>query len=115
MKLYGMKKAGLFYCLNDMPEYMIAEEQRKLFYTARKWVSMEDPDYLTACDELETANKYGQIPIEERFKVWFLDHSEEDDKRIENAVKQSRGILNEMLAAHNERIEFNKSLIKIAA
>lgn len=115
MKLYNLQKAGLFYCLNDMPEYMIAEEQRKLFYTARKWVSMEDPDYIKACEELEAANKYGHMPIEDRFKVWFLDRKEEDDKRIENAVKQSREILNKMLLEHNKRIESNKLLIKIAA
>jgi hypothetical protein len=115
MKLYNLQRAGLFYCLNDMPEYMIAEEQRKLFYTARKWVSMEDPDYTKACEELEAANKYGHMPIEDRFKVWFLDRKEEDDNRIENAVKQSREILNEMLLEHNKRIESNKLLIKIAA
>lgn len=115
MKLYNLQKAGLFYCLNDMPEYMIAEEQRKLFYTSRKWVSMEDPDYTKACEELEAANKYGHMPIEDRFKVWFLDRKDEDDKRIENAVIQSREILNEMLLEHNKRIESNKLLIKIAA
>jgi hypothetical protein len=115
MKLYKLNRAGLFYCLNDMPEYMIAEEQKKMFYTQRKWISMEDPDYLKCCEELEAANKYGQIPVEEKFKVWYLDHSSEDDKRIENAVIQSREILNEMLSEHNKRIESNKQLIKIAA
>lgn len=112
MKLYNLQKAGLFYCLNDMPEYMIAEEQKKLFYTARKWVSMEDPDYIKACEELEAANKYGHIPIEERFKVWFIDRKPEDDIRIESAVMQSREILNEMLKQHNARIKANKKLLQ---
>ena len=42
MMLYKKKQSRLFYCLNNMPEYMIAEEQKKMFYIKRKWVSMED-------------------------------------------------------------------------
>lgn len=111
MYLYDLKKARLFYCLNDMPDYMIAEEQRKMFYTQRKWVSIEDPDYIKACEELEAANKYGHIPVEERFKIWDIERNEEDDKKIEKAVIEARMIMNGMLHDHRNRIEFNQSLI----
>lgn len=111
MMLYGCEASRLFYCINDMPEYMVAEEQRKMFYTQRKWISMDDPDYLKACEELEQAHKYGWMPLEERFKIWPVALFESDIETIIESVKAARAYLNQLLEQHKLRIEYNLNLM----
>ena len=114
MLLHNLPLGRLFYCLNNMPDYMIADEERKLFYTARKWISMDDPDYLKACEELRAAHTYDNLPLEERFRFWDLERNAEDDERIIDAVKKARVYLNELAEEHRENVNKNRKIIEVA-
>lgn len=113
MMLYDIPKARLFYCLCDMPDYLIAQEQKSMFYRERKWMSMEDPDYLEACEVLHYAHKYSNMEIWERFKIWEIERTEESEEKIIKCVKQAREYLNSLLKEHNDRIAYNKQLLKL--
>jgi hypothetical protein len=110
--LWNTKKGRLFYCLNNMPEQMLLEEERLLFYK-NKWafVSMEDENYLKACEELRAAHKYDHMPIYERFKVWDIDYTDNDTEIITASVEAGRKYLGELWEEHCEMVLKNMSLI----
>lgn len=110
--LYGKEKGRIFYCLNNMPDYMISEEERKMFYTLRKWTTMDDPDFTTACDELRKGFVYDQMPDHHRFKIFDVEFTKEDEEKIIACVNQGRKYLNELLKAHEERISSNLLLMQ---
>jgi len=112
MMLYDKPKARLFYCLNNMPEYMVLEEQRKMFYTQKKWATMESPEYLKACDELARAHNYDHKPIEEKFKFWEIERDEQKENQLIEAVKSCREILTVMQIERNAQIEKNRFIIQ---
>lgn len=109
--LTGHTSGRIFYCLNNMPDHMISEEERSMFYKLRKWVTMDDPDYLKACDELRAAHSYDMIPIAERFKLFPVEFTTEDKERIEAAVAQARKHLNGLWKEHQEEITGNLELM----
>lgn len=113
--LWNTKKGMLFYCLNDMPEQMLIEEERLLFYK-NKWAftTMEDENYLKACEELRNAHKYGSMNLWERFKTWEVTLSDEDIEVIKNAVVVARKYLNELWEEHQAMIAKNKSLLSVS-
>lgn len=79
MALTGAKVAKLAYCLVNTPETLIIDEQRKLFYRMGA-VTMENPDYIAACEELEKAMTFDDIPMEERVHEFSI---ERDDAAID--------------------------------
>ena len=110
--LWNTNRGLLFYCLNDMPEQMLLEEERLLFYK-NKWafVSMEDENYVKACDELRKAHQYGWMNLWERFKAWDITITEADIETIKSSVITARNYLNELYEEHLAMIEKNKSLL----
>lgn len=112
MFLYNLQKGRLFYCLNNMPEHMVLEEQRKMFYTQKKWATFEAPEYLNACDELASAHNYDNMPLEHKFKFWDLERSVNDDNSIIASVINARHYLNEKHQQHEQMIINNFNLLK---
>ncbi len=116
VKGYGMlwqtDRGLLFYCLNDMPEQMLIEEERLLFYK-NKWAfaTMEDENYLKACEELRKAHQYGWMNLWERFKTWDVTISAADIETIKTSVIAARKYLNELYDEHQTMIEKNKALL----
>lgn len=110
MWLYGKTQARLFYGLVDMPEYMIYDEQKKLFYKGAKWLTMEDPEFVILAEELESKRKYGQIDILERCKVWHIEQSDTDIERIQDAVSDARAYMNQLHKDKGEMINYIKSI-----
>lgn len=113
--LYGKPHGRIFYCLCNMPDYLISEEERKMFYTQRKWTTMDDSGYLKACEDLRKAHNYDHMPVSHRFKIFEVEYGEGDKERIIEAVKVGRVHLNELLNEHETRIEFNEGLISQTA
>lgn len=111
MFLYNLPKGRLFYCLNNMPEYMVLEEQRKMFYTQKKWATLESPEYLAACDALAQAHNYDHIPLEQKFKFWDIERSQENDNAIIASVISARQYLNAKYDEHEAQILKNKQLL----
>lgn len=114
MFLYDKPKARLFYCLNNMPDHLLANEERKMFYFKQEWATMDSPEYLKACEELRASHNYDSMPIQDKFKVWDIERSADDDEKIIKCVLQARAYLNELLEEYNERIENNIALMKQA-
>lgn len=114
--LWGVTKGRLFYCLNNMPEQMILEEERLLFYK-NKWAftTTEDENYIKACEELRRAHNYDHMPISERFKMWDIELTKEDTDIIEASVIAARKHMGELWEDHRSMIEKNKLLLNPSA
>jgi hypothetical protein len=84
MALTGLNHWIIAYCLVDTPLMLIEDEKRKLMYKMGA-LTNESPDYLEACEKIERAMTFGDIPIKERV-VEF--HIKRDDAAIENLYKR---------------------------
>jgi hypothetical protein len=111
MWLENVDRFRLFYCLNNMPEHMLINEEKKMFYREGRFLSMEDPEYLELCEELRANHNYDHIPSEERFKVFEIerDKSKEDD--LKQFITKSREYLNFLLRERQDQISFNRHLM----
>jgi len=110
MWLDGAEQFRLFYCLNNTPEHMLIDEERKLWYK-HHFVSMEDPDYLDLCNELRKAHNYDNMPLEERFKVWDVEHSDEKIETLKACITAARAYLGELWGDHQSMIIRNRRLM----
>lgn len=108
--LWGLKAARLFYCLNNMPDHLLVDEERKLFYKGG-YLTYESPEYLKACEELRAFHNYDKMELWERFKVWDVNYAEEDEKKIKSAVAEARKVMNDLYDQHLNTISRNKSLM----
>lgn len=112
MWLTGKTQGFIFYCLNDMPDFLLAAEEKKMFYSGG-FVSMESPEYHNACTELRKKYIYDYMKPEERFKLFPVDFLKEHEEQIIEAVQNARKYLNTKLEEHKNRIEKNQNLIKL--
>lgn len=91
MALTGAKKATLAYCLVNTPEAMIDDEKRKLFYKMN--VPSEDKSYIEACDELDKAMTYDDIPLSERVITFPVERNDADIELLYSKVEKARAYL----------------------
>lgn len=81
--LTGAQFLKLAYCLVDTPEGLIEDEKRKLFYKMNV-ASMENPEYLKACEELEHEMRFTDIPKQER----VIEFSFPRDEKVIECIYQ---------------------------
>lgn len=110
MWLWNKKKFRLFYCLNNMPEHLLIEEERKMFYR-HNFISTEDSEYLKLCEELRAFHNYDNKPIEERFKVWEIHHDEKEIEKLKAKITKCREYLNKLAQEDAEMILNNRLLM----
>jgi len=108
--LYGKTHGRLMYCLNDMPDEMIDDEERKLFY-AKKFPPIDHPEYDEARAELERRYKYDGYSDWERFKIWDVPLLPGDIDRTKSAVEAAREYMSQLDEEEEQRILINKSLV----
>lgn len=108
--LLNISKARLFYCLNNTPEHILIDEERKLFYKHR-FLSDTEQKYINMCISLRKAHDYSNFPLCERFKVWDVEITEDKIKKIESAVFEARKYLNELERQHKDFINKNLDLM----
>ena len=108
--LLGINKCRLFYFLNDMPDFMLCEEERKLFGSG-KFLTTESQDFLQACDELKRKFTYSYLRTEERFKFWHFNANENDFEKIRNSVEQARKYLIALDKTYLDNLEGNAKII----
>jgi len=108
--LWNVDKAGLFYCLNNTPEHIMIDEEKRLFWQ-NKYISIESPDYIKDCEELRAKHNYDSLPLEERFKLWEFDVTEDMKEELQEAVKAARNYLKTLQTEYEERIALNKQLM----
>lgn len=111
--LLKVEKGGLFYCVNNMPEHLLIDEERKIFYQG-KFLTQENEEYMQLCDEMRSKHNYDNMPLYERFKTWDVTFGEEEKLQLISAVEMGRKYLCELWENHNKHIEHNKYLMGIS-
>jgi hypothetical protein len=94
MDLTGATSATLAYCLVDTPAQLIEDEKRRLMWKMGVATS-ESPLYLEACEELDRAMTFGDIPIHERLIEFKIERNEADILKIHSRVEECRKWLNQ--------------------
>lgn len=98
MALTGASEAILAYCLSNTPLTMILDEQRKLLYKMNV-VSEENEIYKEACQQLEKAMTFDDIPIQERVIEIPVSRNDEDIEKMAARVIECRSWLNNFVGS----------------
>jgi hypothetical protein len=106
MWLWKTDYGRLFYCLNNLPDELFADEERQLFYSG-KFLHYEDSNFQEAVKDLRLKFIYDGIPEVERFKIWDLELKVDDVNRIIDGVKEARKVLQGIEDEYNKTIEQN--------
>ena len=116
MYLTGLTESILFYCLVDMPDFLLAKEEKNLLYKGNFLKTEnpeENPDYLEAVKELRKTFIYEYMTKEERFKVFSVVLTDSDIEQIQYSVNEARKYMDPLESEYLERIKFNRSLFSI--
>jgi hypothetical protein len=108
--LWKLENAALFFCLNDTPEHLILDEEKKLFYRGN-YGTFENEDFIKDCELLRQKHTHSYKPLEERFKVWELSITNEDIETLQGAILIARKYLIELQNERDFRLEKNRRLI----
>lgn len=105
----GKTKGRLFYTLTNIPEELLQDEERKLFYSHRpKFISTEQKEYIEACEELRKKLDFTKMAIHERFKLWEIELTESDIETMKTAVINGRNYMKQL---HEEQLDlYNQNL-----
>jgi hypothetical protein len=95
MALTGARVARVAYCLIDTPEMLINDEKRKLMYKMGA-ATNESEEYLKACEELDRAMTYPDIPMEERIIEFNVTRSNIDIDSMYSKIAKARVFLNQL-------------------
>lgn len=110
MYLTGLKESVLFYCLVDMPDFLLIQEEESLFYKGG-FLTTESSDYCEAVVELRKTYIYDYMAKEERFKIFNVELTDSDIETIEYSVLQARDYMNQLETEYSNRIEYNQTLL----
>jgi hypothetical protein len=84
MELTGLRKSKLIYCLTDAPEATIQRELKTAQYKLQ----------VTELPELEAKLRkemcYSDIPLDKKVKVFEIEYSEADIKKLQGKVEKAR-------------------------
>lgn len=75
-ELYKEDSGTVCFCLIDTPLGMIEDEKRKMFYRMNV-ATMDNPEYMEACEALEKEMMFSDIPMSERIFEVRVKHSPE--------------------------------------
>jgi hypothetical protein len=95
MWLTGAQSSVLAYCLVNTPEMMIRDEQKKLFYKMA-CLTEENELYREACDHIELAAIYDDVPLNERVLEFNIPRCEDSIALIKNKVIKGREYLQKL-------------------
>ena len=95
MSIWGCESAVLFYTLLNLPDHMISDMERKMFYSENKWATMESPEYIVACDLLRENWNFEKFDIKYRYKAFAIKRDLDIEQKMFNSVKSCRVWLNE--------------------
>lgn len=92
--LFGFDSGIIAFCLIDTPLGMIEDEKRKLFYKMNV-PTMENPEYLKACEQLEKEMTFSDIPMEERIHEVEVKRHPAEMEKVYERIQLCREWLNE--------------------
>ena len=111
--LYVKTKARLFYVLTDTPEHLLISEERKIFYS-NSFADQFDDEYIEMCENMRMMHVFGDKPIEERFKMWDVELTEDLRTAMLTKLDKCREYLVKLDKERTHGIERNRELIKSA-
>jgi len=88
MMLTGAKSAKLVYCLTNMPASMLSHELYKLQFDYAD--GENDLEYQAQADQIERNYIYDDIDINERVKVFEINHDEAKEAQLIERVNEAR-------------------------
>lgn len=94
MDLTGATSATLAYCLVNTPQQMIDDEKRRLMWKMGV-ATDETPLFVEACEALQRAMTFDDIPLNERLIEFTIQRNDADIMRIHSRVEQCRKWLND--------------------
>jgi len=97
MALTGAKSSKLSYCLVNTPEPLIFDEKNKLKWKMGVINPETDELFQQACDAIDKALIYDDIPLEERCVEIHIERNDEDIERLYKRIKDCRTYMNEVL------------------
>jgi hypothetical protein len=100
MDLSGAKSATLAYCLVNTPAQLIADEKRRMMWKMGV-ATEESPLFIEACEVLDKAMTYDDIPLHERLIEFHIERNDADIMKMHARVEECRNWLNEF---ENSRI-----------
>lgn len=103
MALSGAKSAILAFCLVDTPDVLIDDAKRKLMWSMNAGTT-ENPDYIKACEEIDRAMTFGDIPMIERVMTFPVERNEDDIDRIYSRILKAREYLQKIESESCEKI-----------
>lgn len=112
MWLWGKPTFRLFYCLTNMPEHMLCDEEKKIFFS-HSFVTMEDEEYLKLCMELRRKHNYDDMELWKRFKIWEIEHSDDKIEELKKKITKCRKFLNQLWEDRISSYKLNKELMGI--
>lgn len=112
--LTGKRKARLFYSLNNMPDFLLSDLERKMFYSGN-YVSMESNEFISDCEDLRRQHNYDHLPIHEKFRYWEFDVTDEMIETVKNAVIFARNQMQEFEQKRDIEIQKNKEIMQLEA
>lgn len=112
MALTGAKSSRLVYCLVNTPETFLNDEKRKLFYKMNV-PTEENQEYKEACEALEKAMTFDDIPMNERMIEFEIQRDDDSICKMYQRVADCRQYLQELesnlhpsllLAEHDQEV-----------
>ena len=108
----------LFYCINNMPDYLVEKELKKEFYGNRNqfldWDNrLFDKDWLKIETEIRSFYNYDEMPLWERFKTWDVHLEDGDVELMKEVVLTVRSIMQTLWADHEENCNRNRRLMGV--
>jgi hypothetical protein len=70
-------------------------------------------EYIQDCQEIRENHNYDNMPLEEKFKVWDLELTQDDILLMQEVVVGVRGQLNNLWEEKQKSIEFNRKLMDL--
>lgn len=103
MALSGAKSAILAFCLVDTPDVLIDDAKRRLMWSMNAGTT-ENPDYIKACEEIDRAMTFSDIPMIERVMTFPVERNEDDIDRIYSRILKAREYLQKIESESCEKI-----------
>jgi hypothetical protein len=93
MHLTNARKSKLVYCLVDTPPVLIEKEKFSLFHKMGV-ASMENPDFLNACKEIEKNMTFNDVAIKDRVCEFEIDYHQEIIDSVIERIGECRTWMN---------------------
>lgn len=94
MDLTGAQLARLCYCLVDTPLVLIEDQKRRLLWEMGGGTEL-NPLYIEACEKIDKAMTFSDIPIQDRFIEFVVKRNQEDIDKAHARANECRIWLSE--------------------